>query len=134
MRKLILKKIKLIYYGLKSFWYETIDKLHTILFLLTWKFRILTFISIYQPNYRIISDKLLTGGKFLNISPIMKGLWHLLQGGTTRWLAGATIIAEPGSAIIAEPVLIIRLHPSHHLTGPPLKCAKLQYCLGLYEW
>ena len=66
----------------------------------------------------------------------MKGLWSLLLGGTARWLAGSTIIAEPGSAIIAEPDLIVRLCPSHHITGPPpQKCAKLQYCPeGYMSW
>ena len=58
-------------------------------------------------------------GKFLNISPVTKGLWHLLLGGTARLLAGAIIIAVPSLAIIAEPVPIVRLHPSHYITRPP---------------
>ena len=49
----------------------------------------------------------------------MKGLWHVLLGGTTRILVSAIIIAVPISAIIAEPVPIVRLHPSHYITRPP---------------
>ena len=55
----------------------------------------------------------------MNISPVAKGLWSLLLGGTASLLAGAIIIAEPSLAIIAEPVPIVRLHPSHYITRPP---------------
>jgi len=42
--------------------------------------------------------------KFSNYRP--EGLWRLVQGGTARWLANATIITGPSPAIIAEPVII----------------------------
>merc|ERR1712120_115849 len=66
--------------------------------------------------------------KFLNISPVAKGLLCLLLGGTARLLAGAIIIAVPSLAIIAEPVPIVRLHPSHYITRPP--SSHVWICMG----